>query len=50
MPNTVYKRRSLRVIKFLDPERGESIQIWVSGHATALTLAEFKEMVEAVEK
>lgn len=50
MPNLVYKKRLLRVVKFLDPERGECVQIWVCGKSVPLTIAEFKRMVEAVEK
>lgn len=50
MPKVVYKKGSLRVVKFLDPEKGDCVQIWVRGQATPLTLTQFREMVEAVEK
>ena len=51
MPNTVYKRGSLRVVKFQDQKKGViGVQIWVQGKASPLTLAQFREMVEAVEK
>lgn len=49
MPDVVYKKGSLRVVKFRDLEKGECVQIWVRGQAAPLTLAQFREMVNAVD-